>query len=101
MLLYNVTVKVAAEIGADWLLWLQQEHVPEVLSTGCFRKATICRLLDTDDSEGPTFSVQYLAETRNDYERYIQNHAPQMRQQSFDRWGDRFIAFRSLLEVIN
>ncbi len=101
MLLYNVTVKVNSEIGHDWLCWLQQEHVPEVLATGCFRKATICRLLEVDDSEGPTFSIQYQADTREDYDRYIGEHASLMRQKSFDRWGDRFIAFRSLLQVIN
>lgn len=101
MLIYNVTVKVLSSIQEEWLNWLQQEHVPEVLATGCFRKATISRLLDIDDAEGPTFSIQYQADTRVDYDRYIEKHAAGMRQQSFDRWGDRFIAFRSLLEVIN
>jgi hypothetical protein len=101
MLIYNVTIKVVASIQQEWLDWLQQEHVPEVLATGCFKKATICRLLETDDTEGPTFSVQYLAPGRDDYDRYIEKFAPALRQKSFDRWGDRFIAFRSLLQVIN
>lgn len=101
MLIYNVTVKVLPSIQEEWLNWLQQEHIPEVLATGCFREARICRLLDVDDTEGPTFSIQYQADTRADYDRYIEEHAAGMRQKSFDRWGDRFIAFRSLLEVIN
>ena len=26
--IYNVTVKVAAGIGNEWLQWLQKEHIP-------------------------------------------------------------------------
>lgn len=101
MFVYNVTIKVSKEIQAAWLLWLREEHIPEVLSTGCFIDASVYRLLEVDDSEGPTYSVQYKAESKAQYNLYIEQHAAALRQKSFEKWGDRFIAFRSLLQAVD
>lgn len=100
MFIYNVTTKVANEISAAWLQWLQEVHVPEVMATECFIKATIVRLLEIDDSEGPTYAIQYLTESKGLYNHYIEKHAGILRQRSFDKWGDRFISFRSIMQVI-
>lgn len=101
MFLYNVTIKVHSDIQDEWLQWLQQVHVPEVLETGCFTDARICRMLEIDDSEGPTYSIQYKAATKSDYNRYISLHAEGLRNKSFAQWGDKFIAFRSLMQIVN
>lgn len=100
MIIYNVTIKLDESIHAAWLEWLQQIHIPEVIATGCFTKASILRLVEVDDSEGPTYAVQYHAESKALYNRYIENHAPEMRQRSFDKWGNRFVAFRSVMQVV-
>jgi Domain of unknown function (DUF4286) len=72
MFIYNVTIKVHVSIHVAWLQWLKKVHVPEVLATDCFTKATIVRLLEIDDSEGPTYAVQYLAESKASYNLYMQ-----------------------------
>ena len=101
MIVYNVTIKVNASIASDWLAWLQDEHIIEVIATRCFSGANIMRLLEVDDAEGPTYAIQYFAENRQLYDQYIEKYAGIMRQKSFDKWGDKFIAFRSVMEVIN
>ncbi|RYY38176.1 MAG: DUF4286 family protein [Chitinophagaceae bacterium] len=101
MIVYNVTIKVASDIAAAWLEWLRNEHAPQILETGCFESYRVHRLLEQDDSEGPTFSVQYQAASAAQYERYLSDFAPRFRQESFDRWGNGFIAFRSVMEVIH
>lgn len=101
MIIYNVTIKVADAIAAAWLEWMQQEHIPEVIATGCFTHATVLRLLEVDDTEGPTYAIQYFAESRALYNLYIEKHAPTMRQKGYEKWGDGFIAFRSVMQVVN
>jgi hypothetical protein len=100
MLIYNVTVKVDEIIAREWLQWMQQEHIPGIMNTGCFVDFKIVRLLDMDDTEGPTYAVQYFADTIGDYQKYLEHHAPRFRKESTDKWGDRFIAFRTLMEVV-
>jgi hypothetical protein len=59
------------------------------------------RLLDVDETEGPTFAVQYQCESRGEYERYIERFAPALRRSAMNRWGDDAMSFRTLMEVIN
>lgn len=101
MIIYNVTIKVADTIAADWLAWLQQEHIPDVIATGCFTHATVLHLLEVDDTEGPTYAVQYFAESRALYNLYIEKHAAAMREKGYVKWGNQFIAFRSVMQVVN
>ena len=101
MIIYNVTIKVTKAIQKDWLAWLKDEHIPDVLSTKCFSKATILHLLEVDESEGSTYAIQYSGQNRGDYKRYLDEFADTLRQRSFDRWGDQFIAFRTIMEVVN
>ena len=101
MIIYNVTIKVQDSIKKEWLSWLKEEHIPDVISTGCFTHAVILQLLEVDNSEGPTYAVQYHAESKSLYNNYIEHHAAAMRQKAYDQWGDRFIAFRSVLQVVN
>lgn len=100
MIIYNVTIKVDATIAEAWLQWMLAEHLTEVMQSGCFSSYKVVQLLEVDDSEGPTYAIQYSAESKADYNRYIENHAPEMRQKSIDKWGGQFIAFRSVMQVI-
>lgn len=100
MIIYNVTVKVEASIADDWLQWLLNEHIPDVMATKCFSEYKVVRLIEIDDTEGPTYAIQYSAEAKSDYNRYIELHAPEMRRRSFEKWGDRFIVFRSVMQVV-
>ena len=101
MYIYNVTTKVHTSIQSEWLKWLQEEHIPEIIETGCFTSTSILQLLEIDDTEGPTFAVQYKAESKGLYNQYTEKFAGSMRQKSFDKWGDKVIAFRSLMQVIS
>ena len=100
MIIYNITTKVEKQIADDWLQWMLNEHINDILETKCFVDFKLVRLLDVDDSEGPTFAVQYFAESKADYNRYIQLHSSEMRKRSFEKWGDQFISFRSVMEVV-
>ena len=101
MFVYNVTIKVQDSIKNEWLTWLKEEHIPEVIDTGCFTHTVILQLLEVDNTEGPTYAVQYYAVSKSLYNNYIEKHAPEMRRKGFDKWGDKFIAFRSVMQVVN
>jgi hypothetical protein len=100
MIIYNVTVKVHASIAAQWLQWMVEEHAPEIIATHCFTDYNVVKLLEVDDSEGPTYAIQYRADSMEDYQRYIDVYGNTLRQKSFDKWGNAFVAFRTLMQVV-
>ncbi len=101
MYIYNVTTQLAWAIHTDWLTWMQETHIPEVVATGCFTHHRMVRVLEVDETEGPTYAVQYFTETLEAYRRYITQFAPNLRLDVQKRWGEACISFRSLMEVVH
>ncbi|RBL93632.1 DUF4286 family protein [Chitinophaga flava] len=100
MIIYNVTTKVATDVHLQWLQWMQEEHIPAVLSTGLFSDSRICRLLEQDDSEGPTYVTQFFTDSLEHYQTFQAVQANTLRQRGYDLFGDRFIAFHTVMESI-
>ena len=100
MIIYNVTIKVHPTIAKEWVHWMKEEHMPELQRTGLFTDYRLCRLLEQDDTEGPTYSAQYFCDSLEDYNEYINHHAALMREKGVKKFGDKFIAFRSVMEMV-
>ncbi len=101
MFVYNITVKVIPEIEKDWIEWQRKEHIPDVMASGCFKEYKLFRLLEQEEEDGITYVVQYFASSLDDYTRYIEETAPLLRKKARDRWGNKFIAFRTVMEVVH
>ncbi|MFY8129067.1 MAG: DUF4286 family protein [Chitinophagaceae bacterium] len=100
MYIYNVTIKLQWQIHDEWLAWMKQTHITNVLNTKCFTDYKMVRLLDIDEDEGPTYAVQYFCNSLNDYEHYINNFANSLRQEGTEKFGNKFIGFRTLMQIV-
>ena len=100
MLLYNVTIKIDADIENEWLYWMQHHHIPEVMSTGMFVDSHIGRLLDQPEEEDATYVIQYRCESREKLDDYFKNFANDLREKHHQRYKNKFVAFRTVMEII-
>ena len=100
-IIYNVTTQADHNIASQWLQWMKEVHIPDIIATGCFTHAIILRLIEVDERQGPTFAIQYHAESKALYNRYIEIFAEGMRKKVAEKWGNLVIAFRSVLQVVN
>ena len=101
MFIYNVTTQVSWPIHEEWLQWMLHRHIPDILGTGCFIRHQMVQLLEADDTEGPTYAVQYFSHTKDDYLRYTELYATRLLEESLKKWGDNFISFKSLMKVVS
>ncbi len=99
MITYNVTVQVDNAILEEWLVWIEN-HMPQVVATGCFESSAFFELLEPKIDENRTFVIQYLAKNLENYEDYIKNHSTELRQEGIEKFGDQMSAFRSILKKI-
>lgn len=99
MLLYNVTVKVSRSIEKEWLEWLREEHLPDMMATGKFTHHRLCKLL-LDEPDGVTYAVQYFCPDFSTYQRYQEENAPALREEAIKRFGDKQVSFRTLMELL-
>src|SRR5882724_2875264 len=101
MIVYNISLKVSAAINTGWLQWQKEEHIPEVMASGCFTDYKFFRLLEQDETDAFTYIVQYTATSVEDYHKYMDKAAPALRKRAIKKWGDQFIAFRTVMEIVN
>lgn len=100
MYIYNVTINIEENVHDQWLEWMKNEHVPEMLSTGKFTKALMSRVLVEEETGGITYSIQYFTDTKETLRRYYAEDAEAMRKKSKPFEGN-FVAFRTELEIIS
>lgn len=101
MIIYNVTIKAETGIATQWMQWMQEEHLNDMMNTGLFSDYRLCRLLEQDETEGVSYVAQYHCDSVENYQTYVKEHAPKMRQKGINKFGGRFVAFRTVMEVIN
>lgn len=100
MILYNVTINIDSAVEAEWLAWMQNVHVPEVMATGLPVASKVMRLLTEIDNGGATYAFQYSFRTMDDYLTYQNDHSPALQAKVAQRYKDKFVAFRTLLEEL-
>jgi hypothetical protein len=100
MFIYNVSLKIDWLVVEEWLRWMREEHIDEVLATGCFFEAKMFKLLEQDDTEGPTFIVQYSCNKKIDYLKYKKDFAPALQEKGAAKFGSKVVAFRSIMEKL-
>jgi hypothetical protein len=98
--IYNVTTAVMPGIEDQWLTWMQDIHIPEVLGTGCFFRHQLVKLLDTGEQEHATYAVQYYAHDKRLYDDYLSNYAKGLRKEVKDKWGEMAMSFSTLMLVV-
>lgn len=100
MVIYNVTINIEESIEQQWLTWIQEEHIPDMLATGKFVKALLTKVLVEEEMGGVTYSVQYNCPSKEVLESYYKEDAERLRSES-KRFAGKFVAFRTELEVIS
>lgn len=97
-IVYSVTVKPNLEIQDEYLHWLKNEHIQEVVDTGCFDDYRFYKILAENETDGFSYNIQYITTDMGRYFDYINDFAPSMRQKGREKFGDKFVAFRTVLK---
>ena len=101
MILYNVTVKIDPARHEEGYTWMVDQHIPDVLKTGCFTGYRVSKILGKDESDGITYSIQYSTPDMKTLHKYQVQFAPALQADHTERFQGHFVAFRTLMEVVN
>lgn len=101
MYIYNVTTNIDETAHDQWLSWMKEKHIPDMLATGKFTQAKMCRVLIEEEMNGITYSVQYSTKDKETLEKYYAEDAERLRKEVMKLFANKFVAFRTELEVIS
>ena len=71
------------------------------MATGCFYKAKLSKVLVEEEMGGTTYTIQYATESNEKLQEYYKTFAPALREEGLRLFGDKMLAFRTELEVLN
>jgi len=99
MIIYNVTINIENDVREEWLKWMKEVHIPDVMKTGYFIENKICKVL-VDEEQGTTYSIQYTCESMKELDTYKREHAVRLQKDVADKYANKFVAFRTVLEIV-
>lgn len=100
MLIYNVTSKVDQRVHATWLKWMENDYLPAQMATKLVVNYQLTRLLNVDDSQGPTYALLLSFNKREDYKSYQIKYLKGFEKAVKEKWGDNVLSFASTLDVV-
>ena len=100
MIIYNVTVNIDADVHDEWLKWMLEKHIPDVLATGLFIESRMSKMLIEEEGGGVTYSIQYALESMDKMREYEEKHAARLRDEHTKKYEGKFGAFRTMMQVV-
>ncbi|MBU2949901.1 DUF4286 family protein [Tamlana agarivorans] len=100
MYIYNETMNVDDSVHDAWLIWIKA-HIPKVLGTGKFEKATLTKVLVEEEMGGQTYSVQYRSYSREALDAFYRDDAEKFRLEGLKNFADKMLTFKTELQIVN
>ena len=100
MILYNVTINIQESVHDQWMHWMQQKHINDVLATGKFSSARLVKVLVEEEMGGITYAIQYTTDSMETLQKYYNEDAPRLREEGIKLFGDKMLAFRTELQLV-
>ena len=94
MVVYEVNLEFDVAIAAAYRAWLAA-HMREMLALPGFHDAQVLEVVDPLPTAGRVgLSVRYLVRDVESIEAYLRDHAPRMRAEGLERFGEEGVRIR-------
>jgi hypothetical protein len=93
-MILNITFSVDKEVSEDWITWMKDKHIPDLLIKGVFTEAKILKVLNHEDEHSFSYAVQYFWGTTKAIDEYLADDDIQK------RYGERILSYPTLLEEV-
>lgn len=92
MIIYSVHIQIQADIEQDWLTWMRNIHIPEVMSHKGFIQYQIIKIENPERQ----YRIDYYIENKELYTEYQQKYAPELQKKHTERYQGKFTAHRTI-----
>ena len=100
MIIYNITCKVDWAVQLRWIQWVQESYIPEMLSHRLFHHGQLVKLLDADETDGPTYALQFYTKTLDNYRRFQTGAASSSLQHFYSIWKESVLTFSTVMQLV-
>ena len=99
MLLFNVTVIVEEASATEWLNWMKDTHIPQLMETESFVSYRLLKIVDSPN-EGVSYCVQFVAENQEKHQNYLDLHEQQFIGDMYAKYPNKLVTFSTLMDYL-
>lgn len=99
MLIYNTTFQVDDDVHDNFLIWVKECCIPQVLSQGILKSPRLCRILSHRE-EGTAYSLQWEVENSGLLHQWHLKQGVSLHEEIRKIFQDKVVGFPTLMEVI-
>jgi hypothetical protein len=101
MIIYIITTTVKTELEQEWLQWVKEKRIPEILNTGYFYHHQMYKVKLPTNLEGEvTYVVQYECESIDKYSAYAENDSKRLQAEYPPKFIGKVTTARTVMESI-
>jgi len=100
MLLYNETIGIDKDIEQQWLQWMKEIYIPGMINTGMFSDSKMYRILHDNEDGTISYSVQYFSPSIEHIQKYLDEFAPKLVEAHHQKFANKHVVFRTLLQQV-
>ena len=100
MFLYNVTIGIDRDVESEWLEYIREKHMPDVMKTGMFVSSKFYKVLHDQEDGTISYSIQYFAESIDHVQQYLEVFAPVLIEEHRQKFSNKHVVFQTLLEEV-
>lgn len=99
---YIVTINIKRQVEEEWLQWMKQEHIPDIMNAGFFTSYEIFKVVIPDTvSDEAVYQFHYRFNSIDDYYQYAEKAAPEFQRKHSEKFLGKFKASRAILKKID
>jgi len=99
-ILYNVIIKILKPLAEEWLHWMKEVHIPDVMASTKFESFKLSEIIE-EDEQGRTFAIQYMCRNMDEFMEYQSEFAKKLQKEHAERYKDKYVAFRTLMNILS
>lgn len=100
MIIFNTTYQVSSVAYTVWLAWIRTEHIPAMLKTGKFSRPQLAKVMQPDDSDGGSYSLQFHIENIDQLMQWHAENGHTIEKQCRQKFGTEVLFFSTVLEIM-
>ncbi len=100
MLIVNTTYHVSEDIQADWIFWVKNEYIPEVIKTNMMVQPRFFRLLIEDEPGNVSYALQFEVYDLDTLENWFNRYGTDMQVTMSNRFQEKVMGFTTMMETV-
>ncbi len=101
MIIYKVIIKIEKKIEKEWLNWIREVHIPEIMDLNIFYKSRLFNIIKNKEKEFSSFCIEYYCHSEKEYNKYKKKYSKNLQIKHIEKFKGKFKGKRLILSLKN